>query len=113
MVLILATGHFVWHTSTELFDLQGRLAAPCGSLAPVNRDSITAALPISLVLLAFNAFFVAAKRHRLELAATDGSRSAQAALAGARELPVKLAGAQLGFTLCDSGPGRARQARRG
>ncbi|HEU4349463.1 MAG TPA: hemolysin family protein [Actinoplanes sp.] len=70
------------------------------------------AIVISLVLLAANAFFVAAefalvasKRYRLEQAAADGSRAARAALNGTRELSLMLAGAQLGITLCSLGLG--------
>lgn len=66
----------------------------------------------AVLLLAGNAFFVAAefalvasKRHRLEQAAASGGRAAQAALAGRRELPLMLAGAQLGITLCSLGLG--------
>lgn len=66
----------------------------------------------ALLLLAGNAFFVAAefalvasKSHRLEQAAASGSRAASAALAGTRELPLMLAGAQLGITLCSLGLG--------
>ncbi|GGK18577.1 membrane protein [Pilimelia terevasa] len=65
------------------------------------------ALLVSVLLLALNAFFVAAefalvaaKRHRLERAAAAGSRGARAALAGTRQLSLMLAGAQLGITLC-------------
>lgn len=70
------------------------------------------ALLVSLLLLAFNAFFVAAefalvaaKRHRLERAAAAGSRGARAAIAGSRQLSMMLAGAQLGITLCTLGLG--------
>ncbi|WP_328988950.1 hemolysin family protein [Kribbella sp. NBC_01245] len=70
------------------------------------------ALLISAGLLAVNAFFVAAefalvasKRHRLEQAAAEGSRSARAAIAGVSELSLMLAGAQLGITLCTLGLG--------
>jgi magnesium and cobalt exporter, CNNM family len=70
------------------------------------------ALLISLLLLVFNGFFVAAefalvasKRHRLEQFAADGSRTARAALAGISELSLMLAGAQLGITLCTLGLG--------
>jgi CBS domain containing-hemolysin-like protein len=70
------------------------------------------ALFLSVLLLAGNAFFVAAefalvasKRYRLEHAATEGSRAARAALEGTRELSVTLAGAQLGVTLCALGLG--------
>lgn len=65
------------------------------------------------LLLVGNAFFVAAefalvasRRHRLELALADRpARAVAAALAGTRELPVMLAGAQLGITLCSLGLG--------
>ncbi len=74
--------------------------------------STTWALLISLLLLAFNAFFVAAefalvaaKRHRLEAVAATGSRAARAALAASRQLSLMLAGAQLGITLCTLGLG--------
>ncbi|WP_144127929.1 hemolysin family protein [Catellatospora sichuanensis] len=70
------------------------------------------ALLVSVLLLAFNAFFVAAefalvasKRHRLEHFAAAGSRAAKAAIAGTRELSLMLAGAQLGITLCSLGLG--------
>src|SRR5688572_2380556 len=69
-------------------------------------------LLVSVVLLAFNAFFVAAefalvasKRHRLEQAAASGNRSARSALAGVRQLSLMLAGAQLGITACTLGLG--------
>jgi CBS domain containing-hemolysin-like protein len=65
-----------------------------------------------VVLLAGNAFFVAAefglvasRRYRLEQAAIGGSRAAKAALAGSRELTLMLAGAQLGITVCTLGLG--------
>lgn len=74
--------------------------------------SIVTALLISVVLLVANAFFVAAefavvaaKRHRLEERAEEGSRSAQAAVDASRELSLMLAGAQLGITLCTLGLG--------
>ncbi|MEY9926168.1 CBS domain containing-hemolysin-like protein [Catenulispora sp. GP43] len=70
------------------------------------------ALIISALLLAGNAFFVAAefalvtsKRHRLEAAAAEGSRAARVAVAGTRELSLMLAGTQLGITLCTLGLG--------
>jgi CBS domain containing-hemolysin-like protein len=70
------------------------------------------ALILSLLLLAGNAFFVAAefalvasKRYRLEQAAEAGSRAAKAAIAGSRELSLMLAGAQLGITACTLGLG--------
>ncbi|MEU8241859.1 hemolysin family protein [Actinoplanes missouriensis] len=74
--------------------------------------STTWALIVSFLLLAFNGFFVAAefalvaaKRHRLEQAAGEGSRGARVALAGTRSLSMMLAGAQLGITLCTLGLG--------
>jgi CBS domain containing-hemolysin-like protein len=74
--------------------------------------STTPALLVSLLLLALNGFFVAAefalvaaKRHRLETAAAEGSRGARAALSGTRRLSLMLAGAQLGITLCTLGLG--------
>ncbi|GAA0550909.1 hemolysin family protein [Paractinoplanes ferrugineus] len=67
---------------------------------------------LAVLLLVGNAFFVAAefalvasKRHRLEQAAATGGRAAAAALAGSRSLPLMLAGAQLGITLCSLGLG--------
>ena len=74
--------------------------------------SIPTAMLVSLVLLVANAFFVAAefaivaaKRHRLEERAAEGSRAAQAAVDAARQLSLMLAGAQLGITLCTLGLG--------
>jgi CBS domain containing-hemolysin-like protein len=70
------------------------------------------ALFVSVLLLALNAFFVAAefavvaaKRHRLEERAAEGSRAAAAAVRANRELSLMLAGAQLGITLCTLGLG--------
>ncbi len=70
------------------------------------------ALLLSVLLLAGNAFFVAAefalvasKRYRMEQAAAAGSRAAKAAVAGSRELSLMLAGAQLGITVCTLGLG--------
>src|SRR5699024_4776574 len=82
--------------------------------------SIATALLVSLVLLAANAFFVAAefaivaaKRHRLEERAAEGSRAAQAAVDASRQLSLMLAGAQLGITLCTLGLGAiAKPARK-
>ncbi|MEP9393050.1 hemolysin family protein [Gordonia sp. VNK1] len=61
---------------------------------------------VTLALIAASAFFVAvefaliaARRHRLEDAASK-SRSARAALRSASELSVLLAGSQLGITVC-------------
>jgi len=74
--------------------------------------STTWAVLCSVLLLAGNAFFVAAefalvasKRYRLERAAAAGNRAARAALAGSRELSLMLAAAQLGITLCSLGLG--------
>lgn len=74
--------------------------------------SLTVTLLISVLLLVVNGFFVAAefalvaaKRHRLEQAAADGSAGARAALSGTRQLSMMLAGAQLGITLCTLGLG--------
>lgn len=74
--------------------------------------STTAAMLVSVVLLALNGFFVAsefavvaAKRHRLEDRASEGSRSARAAVDASRQLSLMLAGAQLGITLCTLGLG--------
>lgn len=74
--------------------------------------SIGAALLLSLLLLLLNAFFVAgefaivaAKRHRLEEHAAEGSRAARSAVAAHRELSLMLAGAQLGITVCTLGLG--------
>ncbi len=60
----------------------------------------------TVVIIALSAFFVAvefallaAKRHRLEDAATE-SRAARAALRSSTELTVLLAGSQLGITVC-------------
>lgn len=70
------------------------------------------ALGASLVLLAFNGFFVAAefallasRRSRIEQLAAGGSKAAKSALAGIRELTLMLAGAQLGITMCSLGLG--------
>ena len=70
------------------------------------------ALFASILLLAGNAFFVAAefaltasRAHRLTQQADQGSRPARAALAGTRQLSLMLAGAQLGITLCSLGLG--------
>ncbi|AKG43980.1 hemolysin family protein [Streptomyces xiamenensis] len=67
---------------------------------------------ITVLLLIGSGFFVAAefalvaaKRHRLEQAITEGKRGAKAALAGTRELSLMLAGAQLGITACTLGLG--------
>jgi magnesium and cobalt exporter, CNNM family len=63
-------------------------------------------LAITVALIAASAFFVAvefaliaARRHRIEDAAPN-SRSARAALRSTGELPLLLAGSQLGITVC-------------
>lgn len=74
--------------------------------------SLGMALVWSLVLLALNAFFVAAefavvaaKRHRLEALAAQGSAPARAAVRNSRDLSLMLAGAQFGITVCTLGLG--------
>jgi CBS domain containing-hemolysin-like protein len=74
--------------------------------------NLTTGLALTLLLLIGNGFFVAAefalvaaKRHRLEKAAAQGSKAAAAALSGIKELSLMLAGAQLGITLCSLGLG--------
>lgn len=74
--------------------------------------STSTALIVSILLLALNAFFVAAefavvaaKRHRLEERAAGGNRAARAAVSASKELSLMLAGAQLGITLCTLGLG--------
>lgn len=61
---------------------------------------------VTILLIAASAFFVAvefaliaARKHRLEDAAPN-SRAARAALRSSAELPVLLAGSQLGITVC-------------
>ncbi|MDQ3932829.1 MAG: CNNM domain-containing protein, partial [Actinomycetota bacterium] len=70
------------------------------------------ALGIAVVLLAANAFFVAAeiallagRRARIEELADGGDRRAQLAAAALRELPVTFSGAQLGITMTSLGLG--------
>jgi CBS domain containing-hemolysin-like protein len=78
--------------------------------------SAPTALLLGVVLLIGNAFFVAAefatisaRRHRLEELAGKSGRltriAARTAVRGGRELPLMLAGAQLGITLCSLGLG--------
>jgi CBS domain containing-hemolysin-like protein len=69
-------------------------------------DNPWVVLTATVVIVALSAFFVAvefalmaAKRHRLEDAATR-SRAARAALRSSSELTLLLAGSQLGITLC-------------
>ena len=65
------------------------------------------AIGISLVLLALNAFFVAAefalisaRRSSIEPRATEGSRAARTALKAMENVSLMMAGAQLGITIC-------------
>jgi CBS domain containing-hemolysin-like protein len=69
-------------------------------------ESPLVVVPVTVLLVALSAFFVAvefaalaAKRHRLEEAAPT-SRSARAALRNSSELTLVLAGSQLGITAC-------------
>jgi CBS domain containing-hemolysin-like protein len=69
-------------------------------------DNPWVVVPVTVLIVALSAFFVAvefalmaAKRHRLEDAATT-SRAARAALRSSSELTLLLAGSQLGITLC-------------
>ena len=62
---------------------------------------------LTLLLLATNAFFVgaefaliSARRDRLQALAEQGKRSAVTVLRAGEQLPVMLAGAQLGITVC-------------
>ncbi|GAA4592069.1 hemolysin family protein [Planotetraspora phitsanulokensis] len=74
------------------------------------------AILVGVLLLIANGFFVAtefalvsSKRHRLEEAALSGGRlvkvAARGAVRGGRQLPLMLAGAQLGITLSSLGLG--------
>ncbi|MDF5752983.1 hemolysin family protein [Spongiactinospora sp. TRM90649] len=78
--------------------------------------SVIPAMLLGVLLLAGNAFFVAAefafvsaRRHRLEQIATGGGKmmrvAARAAARGGRQLSLMLAAAQLGITLCTLGLG--------
>ncbi|MFD1151616.1 hemolysin family protein [Saccharothrix hoggarensis] len=67
---------------------------------------------VILLLLAGNAFFVGAefaiitaRRDRLEALAEQGSSRARTVIKAGRELPLLIAGAQLGITLCSLGLG--------
>jgi CBS domain containing-hemolysin-like protein len=67
---------------------------------------------LTFVLLAANAFFVgaefaliSARRDRLETLAEQGKHSAVAVIRAGENLPLMLAGAQLGITLCSLGLG--------
>ena len=65
------------------------------------------ALCLTLFLLLGNGFFVGAefaiitaRRDRLEALARDGKSRAQTAITASRQLPLLIAGAQLGITIC-------------
>jgi len=67
---------------------------------------------VLVLFLAGNAFFVGAefaiitaRRDRLEALAEKGSSRARTAIKAGRELPLMIAGAQLGITLCSLGLG--------
>ncbi|HEY0638067.1 MAG TPA: hemolysin family protein [Pseudonocardiaceae bacterium] len=69
-------------------------------------------LVVALFLLAGNAFFVGAefamltaRRDRMEALAADGVARARVVLRAGRELPLLIAGAQLGITVCSLGLG--------
>lgn len=71
-----------------------------------------AAIAVSLVLLALNAFFVAAefaiisaRRSAIELLAEQGGRGAAVTLRAMEQVSVMLACAQLGITICSLGLG--------
>jgi CBS domain containing-hemolysin-like protein len=71
-----------------------------------------AALLVSLVLLAGNAFFVgaefaliSARRDRLEAMAQQGVARARTVIRAGEKLPLMLAAAQLGITICSLGLG--------
>ncbi len=72
----------------------------------------TAALLVALVLLAANAFFVgaefalmSARRDRLESMAKRGVHRARTVIRAGEKLPLMLAAAQLGITICSLGLG--------
>jgi len=74
--------------------------------------SITGMLLLSVLLLAGNAFFVGAefalitaRRDRLEALVAEGVTRAGTVLRAGRELPLLIAGAQLGITVCSLGLG--------
>lgn len=69
--------------------------------------SDTAGIALTLFLLLFNGFFVAAefalisaRRTKIEPRALDGSRSARITLAAMENISLMMAGAQLGITIC-------------
>ncbi|HEY4024560.1 MAG TPA: hemolysin family protein [Pseudonocardiaceae bacterium] len=70
------------------------------------------ALFLTVLLLCGNAFFVGAefavitaRRDRLEILAAEGRARARTALRGSSQLPLLIAGAQLGVTVCSLGLG--------
>jgi CBS domain containing-hemolysin-like protein len=74
--------------------------------------NITGMLLLALLLLAGNAFFVGAefamitaRRDRMETLAVRGVGRARIVLRAGRELPLLIAGAQLGITVCSLGLG--------
>ncbi|HWC83512.1 MAG TPA: hemolysin family protein [Pseudonocardiaceae bacterium] len=74
--------------------------------------SVGLSLFLTLLLVAGNAFFVGAefavitaRRDRLEALATDGFSRADTAIRAGHELPLLIAGAQLGVTVCSLGLG--------
>ncbi|HEX4704116.1 MAG TPA: hemolysin family protein [Pseudonocardiaceae bacterium] len=74
--------------------------------------SVGLALFVTVLLLLGNAFFVGAefavitaRRDRLEALAEDGKARARMAIRAGHELPLLIAGAQLGVTLCSLGLG--------
>src|SRR5438132_4692613 len=71
------------------------------------------AILLTLILLGCNAFFVgaefaliSARRDRLEALAEQGKHSAVAVIRAGENLPLMLAGAQLGITICSIALGR-------
>jgi CBS domain containing-hemolysin-like protein len=74
--------------------------------------SVTWSLLLSLLLLAGNGFFVGAefamitaRRDRMEALADEGLARARTVLRAGQELPLLIAGAQLGITVCSLGLG--------
>jgi CBS domain containing-hemolysin-like protein len=74
--------------------------------------SVGLALFLTVLLLLGNAFFVgaefaviSARRDRLEILADEGKTRARTAIRAGHELPLLIAGAQLGVTLCSLGLG--------
>ena len=70
------------------------------------------ALPVTVLLLAGNAFFVGAefamltaRREQMEALAATGVARARTVLRAGQELPLLIAGAQLGITVCGLGLG--------